>query len=210
MTQIITDFNSKTLDATKKKLLDDYCLGTTILDLGAGSCKYSAYLGEPKKKIISVDSQKYCRYSESFSLIQADAKYIPLKAKSVDTCVCFDVLEHLDISAINEVIRVTKKRILGTLPKTTDKCLRDNWLLFGHHQDRTHQRTYEINNLKSTFERLNLRTVLLNETHPISTEKLYLSILEGPNILKKVFRKFTYRFLKARKFNTTLAFVVDI
>src|SRR4030042_2009020 len=198
------DANSLKLDQTKTKLLDEYCKGETILDLGAGFGKYSHYLNIKGKQVTAIDKQLHNTRDGSIQFLQADACSIPLKAKSVDTTVCFDVLEHLRETALAEVIRVTRKRIIATLPRTTDKCLRDNWLLFGHHQARNHQRTYSMPDVKNLLTENHLTEMLITPSHPISTENLFLAILDGRKLVKKIIRKLVYIALKPKKFYTNI------
>ena len=102
---------SELRDAIKK--YSSEVKGTT-LDIGAGKAPYRSFF-KNVKKYIRLDKFDHNGKPD----IVADATKIPLKNNSVDSVVCFQLLEHLPNpeKAINEIYRILKPK--GTCLLTT-------------------------------------------------------------------------------------------
>jgi len=81
--------------------------------------------------------------------VQGDITNIPFPDNEFDFTYCFDVLEHVeDKAAIQELARVTRKRLMITVPKE-DEIMENFNLTFLHYQDKTHLRNYTEESLRS-------------------------------------------------------------
>ena len=76
-----------------------------VLDIGAGKSPYKKFF--TYKKYITIDNHDYPGIDISADI----TKRIPLKNKSIDSVVCFQVLEHIKEpkKAIDEIYRILKK-----------------------------------------------------------------------------------------------------
>jgi len=202
-------------DKIKIELLDKWVQGKKIADIGCAIGIYTDYLARKGKDATGIELDKkllsYAKNKRKGNYIFGDIMRIPLKDKSVDTSILFDILEHVDDKkALKEVVRVTKGRIIGTVPRTTDKELRSNYLLFGHHLDQGHKRTYTRGALRKLLKKTDTKKVIIQPTHPVSTDSLFVDILQGPLLFKKLARKISFILLKPRKFYSNLFFVADL
>jgi SAM-dependent methyltransferase len=102
---------SEILLAVKKYSL--YIQGT-VLDVGAGKSPYRSFF-KNIDKYIKLDNHNY----PGIDIASDITKKIPLKNDSVDSVVCFQVLEHISEpqKAVNEIHRVLKPK--GTCLLTT-------------------------------------------------------------------------------------------
>lgn len=101
--------------------------GKTVLDIGIGEGFFSRLCLQKKAKTISLDFadpmiQYHKENNPDFTLVQADAQYLPFKNESFDTVLALDVIEHLPSppNFLNEVNRVLRKggRLILTTPNT--------------------------------------------------------------------------------------------
>lgn len=202
-------------DKIKIELLDKWVQRKKVADIGCATGIYTDYLARKGKDVIGIELDKkllsYARRKRKGKYLHGDIIKIPLKDKSVDTSILFDILEHVDDEkALEEVVRVTKSRIIGTVPRTTDKELRSNYLLFGHHLDQGHKRTYTKESVKQLLKRHNLEVKIIKPTHPISVDSLILDIFEGHPLIKRFVRKLSFTFLAPKKFYSNLFIVADL
>ncbi len=199
------------LDQTKVKLLQNFILGKRVIDIGCATGIYSKRMKKLRLDVTSTDINfALLSKAESLNRVVSSITHLPFKNKQFDTTILFDILEHVHDKCLKEVIRITKRRIILTVPRTTDKNLKNNWLVYGHHQDTTHKRTYTRRSLKKLLLDHSLKPVLIKPSHPISTDALFLDILEGKVIIKKLIRRFTFLALKPKQFNSNLTAVVDL
>ena len=201
-------------DPQKCQILDSYTIGPKVLDLGCATALYTKYISN-KFQAYGMDWNlpllKTISRSRVKSIINADALKLPLKDKSINTVVMFDILEHVDESQIiKEVARVAKNRIIITVPRTTDKELKQNFLLFGHHQDTTHLRTYTQTSAQKMLAKHRLKPIIIKPIHPISTIGLLYDVLDSPVLVKKIFRKLTLNLLHPKTFYSNILIVADL
>jgi SAM-dependent methyltransferase len=203
-------------DLIKTSILDRFVVGQTVLDVGCASGLYADYLARMGKTVVGMDVDverlKAARArTKAATFIRGDITTVDLKAKSFETIVLFDVLEHVDEQvAMEQLVRLAKKRIIITVPATTHRDLTDLYLLYGHHQDPTHLRTYTKAKLEGLAAQYRLRPVALEPIHPISTDALFLEILEGPLLLRRLLRKLAFTVAKPKRFDTNWLLVADV
>ena len=103
--------------------------GKSVLDIGIGAGFFSRFCIQKKAKTISLDFadpmiQYHRKNNPDFTLVQADAQYLPFKNESFDTILALDVIEHLPSPPdfLNEVNRVLKKkgRLILITPNTSN------------------------------------------------------------------------------------------
>ena len=107
--------------------------GDFLLNAGCGICSYDVYLSSHFKEIIAIDvSPKIARKAiervKSFNvnnidLIVGDAKFLPLRAKTMDACISLGVIKHIPeqphstLNALKEINRVVKGAVyINDLP----------------------------------------------------------------------------------------------
>jgi len=136
------DLNPERISCLKK-----YIVGSSVLDAGCGGGGYVDFLCRQGFHVTGVDinsnfldlASKYLRLG---NYVSSDLNNLPFPDKHFDSTYCFDVLEHLDdLSALKELIRVTRNRIIITVPREDDFMHNYN-LTFLHYQDKTHLRNY--------------------------------------------------------------------
>jgi SAM-dependent methyltransferase len=203
------------VDDHKAALLLEYATGERILDVGCATGTYTqlaARLGSS----VGVDANSYLLDAARASLphlpfVQGSILQLPFANKSFDTTVAFDILEHVpEKQAFEELIRVTKKRLIVCVPHTTPKELSDLFLLFGHHADTTHLRTHDKQSMRKVLADRKLTPVFLQPSHPLSTDALFLNILDGSTKLKKILRKICFALAQPKQFYSNLIVVADI
>ena len=204
------------LDPTKKATLDTYILGSKVVDLGCATGRYTGYIASKGLAATGIDHNPQFialakKLSPKVKFILGDALKLPLANKSFDTAVAFDLLEHLPEAAfLKEITRITRKRIILTVPHTTDTDLIQHYLLYGHHADTTHLRTYTPDQLGKLCRSHGLHQIALFPSHPLSPEAIFMDLFSGPIILKKIIRRLVLVCLRPRRFPTNLTLVADL
>lgn len=144
------------LNPERLSYLESHILGEQILDAGCGGGAYVEFLTRKGLKVTGLDKHsqflqlaKNQQYLGTY--VQGDITSIPFADKSFDCTYCFDVLEHVnDQLAVQELFRVTRKRLIITVPKEDEIMPRYN-LTFLHYQDKTHLRNYTEASLYQLF-----------------------------------------------------------
>jgi len=92
--------------------------GATLVDIGAGSCKYAPYFSHCKYTPQDSPEAEYA--SPTIPLLRSDISAIPLPSGSVDAILCTEVLEHVEqpLDALSEFARLLKPggRLLLSVP----------------------------------------------------------------------------------------------
>lgn len=137
--------------------LDRYVVGHTVLDAGCAGGAYSEYLRSKGFDVLGVD-----RMPEFLDCVpgdrrafyrQADITDLPFPDQSFDCTYCFDVLEHVnDFIALKELIRVTKKRVILTVPHRNYDVFEKSSLTLSTYQDTTHLRYYSAESLAELID----------------------------------------------------------
>lgn len=206
---------SSQVDDLKAALLLEYTTGARILDVGCATGTYTN-LATRLGSSVGVDANPHLLETARAThphvpFVEGSILHLPFSNKSFDTTIAFDILEHVpEKQALAELIRVTQKRLIVCVPHTTPKELGDLFLLFGHHADTTHLRTYEKHSMRQVLQTHQLTPVFLQPSHPLSTDALFLNMLDGPFHVKKLLRKLCFTLAKPKQFYSNLLVVADI
>jgi 2-polyprenyl-3-methyl-5-hydroxy-6-metoxy-1,4-benzoquinol methylase len=151
----------------KLRYLQKFALGKTALDLGTGAGHYAHALIAQGFSVIGLDLEP--RLNLPYPTIQARLNAIPLN-ESFDTVLAFDILEHEadEAAALAEIRRITKKRLLLSVPNADDSLLTPYNLTYKHHIDKTHQREYEINELRQKLTQAGFHIIAIHKEGRVS------------------------------------------
>ncbi len=94
------------------------------MDIGCGTGEYLEMASKTTSFLIGIDiSTSYLertklKTNNMANLIRADATSLPFKDRSIDVVLCSEVIEHLSEpkKAIDEILRVTTKKVILTTP----------------------------------------------------------------------------------------------
>lgn len=142
----------------KKRVLIDNQKKYKILNVGVATGATSIML-EQFGEVISVEYDKDCclflQNELKMDIVNASLTDLPFENNSFDIVCAFDVIEHIenDNAAIQEIKRVLKSdgKYVITVPSY-------NFLWSKHDVINQHYRRYTVKGLKSTLERLGLKT----------------------------------------------------
>ena len=153
---------------TKLQYLQNYSIGETALDLGTGAGHYAKALIAKKFFVVGLDLEHIPTHP--FPTIQGRISAIPLN-KTFDTVLAFDILEHEadEIRALQELRRITGKRLILSVPNADDSLLTQYNLTFKHHIDKTHQREYFLEELHQKLTQTGFRVLKIKKegaVHP--------------------------------------------
>lgn len=163
--------------------LENYLTGEKILDAGCGGGAYVEFLCAKGLRVTGVDkSEKFLRAAKERrrlgTYLQGDLTSLPFRDKEFDCTYCFDVLEHIDDRlAIDELVRVTGKRLIIAVPKEDEVMTKFN-LTFLHYQDRTHLRYYTEDYLKNLFAPIECSNVRIFTELAVPGENLVREMME--------------------------------
>lgn len=202
-------------DEIKAAALLEYILGESVLDV---ACAIGTYTNLAQKLAwtVGIDVNEYLlskarAQHPHLPFIQGSITHLPFANKSFDTSIAFDILEHVpEHEALRELIRVTRKRLIMCVPHTTDAALHALFVLYGHHADTTHLRTYTPESMQTLLDQHHLSKVVVDPIHPLSTDGLFLSLLNGAPLLKRLARKISFILAKPKRFYTNILIVADI
>lgn len=165
------------LHPERVRYLERYLVGAKILDAGCGGGAYVDFLSNIGLSVTGVDLHdqflQVARDSHRRGrFVQADLTNLPFSSRTFDTTYCFDVLEHVpDYAVLNELVRVTRKRLLLAVPRE-DSLLDKYNLVFAHHRDKTHLRAYTETSLHELLSKLPHREIQILPELPVYFESL--------------------------------------
>lgn len=136
------------LHPQRVSILREYVVGSKVLDAGCGGGGYVDFFAREGFEAYGVDKYDFflakAREREwRGTFVQADLNgKLPFDDKTFDTTCCMDVLEHIDDrTAIRELARVTRKRLILAVPQE-DQWFQRSGLVLYPYQDPTHLRYY--------------------------------------------------------------------
>ncbi len=173
-------------DSIRLEVLQEYCLGQEVLDIGCATGTYVDWLNRLGRTTVGVDGfldflHGALERNRSGQFVAGRAEQLPFADKTFDTSVIFAVLEHVDDrAAVREAIRVTRHRIIALVPLTDPSQLLDNGFVFHHHRDRTHLREYTVNDLRALFEERGCAVVAVRYAYPANVRGMLADSLRLP------------------------------
>jgi|GEM_PF-2512067 len=179
------DWSSVSGNLTPERVLhlENYLIGNKILDAGCGGGAYVEFLAQKGLEATGVD-----KYEEFLQLarenqklgtyLQGDITNLPFPDKTFDCTFCFDVLEHVDDKvAIQELVRVTTKRLIFTVPQK-DELMHKYGLLLYPYQDPTHLRYYTENSIKELVSKISFNNLHVFPEGIIPMYALFKEVIE--------------------------------
>lgn len=147
------------LNAERISHLEKFITGKKILDAGCGGGAYVEFLARNGFEVTGTD--KYNDFLEIArsrgtlgEYVQGDITNLPFDNKAFDCTFSFDVLEHVDdMLALQELARVTSKRIIITVPQE-DLWMFEFGLTLYPYKDQTHLRYYTSESLKQLIMKI--------------------------------------------------------
>lgn len=144
------------VDPERESFLRAWAIGS-VLDVGCATGAYVDLLARAGHEARGIDHGEalvaWARKNRQGAFDVGDALALPYEDDAFDTVLALDVLEHVDdVSALAEVVRVSRGRVVLGVPARTPAALRDAGLLFRHHEDPSHRRTYEKKGLVALME----------------------------------------------------------
>lgn len=199
-------------DRQRLKLLNKFISGKKILDVGCGWGKYVDYLSKEGFDVTGLDFVKeFISWAKEFkkgTFIKGSAISLPFKNELFDTVLLFDILEHgNDKKILSEAKRVSKDKILAVVPRKVDFKLEQSGVIFRHYLDKSHLREYEKDDIKNLAKSVNIKLMQIIRVHPLYNETIFLSLFNGPLLIKKIIRKIVF-FILPKTFYPTEYFVV--
>jgi SAM-dependent methyltransferase len=149
----------------------NYAAGNTALDIGAGAGFYGTALQTRGFEVTGVDLME--RSDLPYPVVQGalhDLSHI----QAADTVLAFDVLEHEpnEAAALRELRRLTKKRLLLSVPNGDRTLLTSYNLTYKHHTDKTHMREYTEAELRGKLELAGFRILIMAHEGPVKASFL--------------------------------------
>lgn len=164
----------------KIRTLRKYIIGSSILDVGCANGMYASYLAQQGKRAVGVDyvlellpTSREWHSDEKY--VNASILNLPFADRQFDTVIAFDILEHVDDhAALQELRRTARQRVIARVPLTEPPMLANTGLIFYHHEDKTHLRTYTLDSIRSLLLEMGLREVVIE---PVGTVNVFLLFL---------------------------------
>jgi SAM-dependent methyltransferase len=194
------------LSPEKLEVLEKYVVGRSLLDAGCGAGGYVDYFA--RKGLDATGIDKFPMFLDvakekgfKGTFIQGSlAEQLPFADAAFDTTVCLDVLEHVDDAlAIGELARVTRKRLIITVPQE-DVWMAPFRLLFTTYRDPTHLRYYTEATLRQLADSVSPRQVEIFGEHLVSIRVVALKLLSPSSrypllgaVYKRLFRFLLFR-----------------
>ena len=140
-------------------------VGKKVLDVGSAQGWYIKYLKDLGFEVTASDLEKAIEFDD-VPFVQILGADLPFESNSFDTVLAINVVEHIEDEKkiLSELARVTKKRLLLSVPNADDDLLQKYNLTFRHQTDKSHQREYSQKNIKKKLEQagFEVRVVVLD------------------------------------------------
>lgn len=156
------------VNVEKIRLLDEYLVEGTTLDVGCGNGLYGLHILSRGGSILQVDimdRRDSCAQALPFRVM--DAQYLDLPDASYDNVVAFDLMEHLDddVLFLQNVRRICRKRLILSVPNADDEQPGKVALTHMHYKDKTHRREYKKDALLEVLRRANFHPITIKPHH---------------------------------------------
>jgi len=200
---------------SRQKLILDHIEGNNIIDIGCGTGVWTDTLAKKGFNVVGVDQEKSfitrAKKTKEGQFLCAPAESLPFKKNQFDTALLINVLEHVDDDqkVLRQAAKIARKVIIN-VPKQTPKNLFDKGVVYKHHIDNTHQRTYTRKTLSNLIKKSGLKPVFIQEVEPLPARWLVYELVKGNSFIKKVFIYLLFIILKPKKYHLELFGVAKI
>jgi len=147
----------KNLDPSKFifDFVEENTIGKKVLDVGSAQGWYIKYLKDLGYEVTASDIEKAIEFDD-VPFVQTSGAELPFGANSFDTVLAINVVEHIEDEKkiLSELARVTKKRLLLSVPNSEDELLQRYNLTFRHQTDKTHKREYSKESIKRKLKQV--------------------------------------------------------
>lgn len=177
----------------KAKIVEKFS-GDSVLDVGCNDGELVNYLKSVRKEVVGIDTDEKLiaeakRKYPTIEFKKADAESLPYEDNSFDTCVAWNILEHVedDKKGFRELLRVARKNVILTVPREDEISIPSS-VTYRHYVDPTHKQYYSEKNLKELIAGEGERIIHLELVSRVSPLLAYAKI-GIPMILCKVLDK---------------------
>lgn len=152
----------------KFRYIDLFAAGDTLLDVGCGRGWCGEYARKKGFEVTALDLENDLKFSD-LNFVWGSADELPFAERAFDTVLAFDVIEHVkDGERVwSELARVTKKRLILSVPDSDDGLLRKYNLTYKHHTDKSHYREYSVAEVGQRLGRHNFEVIYLERQGPV-------------------------------------------
>jgi SAM-dependent methyltransferase len=164
---------SSDVNPLKLKLLEDYLVSGSCLDVGCGNGLYGGKILERCYDLLQIDLiDRRVPNAKQYPFRALDANRIDLIDQAFDNVVAFDVMEHLedDSRFLQDLHRVCRGRLILSVPNADDEQPRNIGLTHMHHVDKTHRREYSKESLQAALQKNGFRVL---EIRPHYNERVF-------------------------------------
>jgi 2-polyprenyl-3-methyl-5-hydroxy-6-metoxy-1,4-benzoquinol methylase len=146
--------------------------GASILDIGCASGDYVRYLNANGRQARGCDIETRAEWNGGAEFFTADADNLALPPESVDTIICFEVLEHLEhpAEALRAMRAICRRNIIASVPNCAQRlALPEAGLNFNHYIDRTHRNFWTPESFAAAVADAGFKieeVKLINQVHP--------------------------------------------
>jgi SAM-dependent methyltransferase len=133
--------------------VEKYAVGKKVLDVGSAQGWYIKYLKDIGFEVVASDIEKTLAFDD-VPFVQTVGANLPFDDESFDTVLAINVIEHIDDEKkiLSELQRVTRKRLLLSVPNSEDDLLQKYNLTFRHQTDKSHRREYSQKDIQKKLE----------------------------------------------------------
>jgi len=204
------------LNKERLYFIEKNIIGNKLLDVGCGIGAYVDYFTNKEFKVVGIDFKKefiaVAKKKHRGKFICSNAKNLPFRDNSFHTVLIIDVLEHLEneIEVLLELKRVSSRRIIIIVPNNTDNRLEKSGLIYRHHLDPSHRRTYNNKYLRLLFKKAKIKIIKYELLNLINIEIVLRALFYSNKTISKIIIKIFTLFLKRRKFFSDIGIVGEI
>jgi ubiquinone/menaquinone biosynthesis C-methylase UbiE len=186
------------------KLLKSQIKGKKIIDIGCGPGHFLNYLSQFSYKVTGLD-----KYPYNHKILRGNAARLPFPDNSFNTAFLNNILEHNrdDQKILKEALRVAP-RVVVTVPQSCPENLRRRGMVYQHYQDRSHQRTYTPQSLRTLARQSNAKIIKIIPLEPLPNRELFAELITGPILWRKIISRIIFSLLPPSKYYLELLAVL--